>query len=182
LDKIGLKNISDLDKRKLNKAIKRNEWYFKKLISEILDYFDLNNISDVIMEDLQSFGKTFIKSEEFDIKYSRLVRLLRLSNIKTWLNQQAEKRGIRVHITKPHYSSQQCSNCGNIDKNNRQNQEDFVCTECGFKINADFNSSINLKNRLTLDVLRSKLHKLDKFGRLIPRMMKKEKIKEILLM
>jgi hypothetical protein len=35
---------------------------------------------------------------------------------------------------------------------------------------------------LTLDVLRSKLHKLDKFGRLIPRMMKKEKIKEILLM
>ena len=33
LDKIGTKNFNDSQKKHLNKLVKRNEWYFKKLIS-----------------------------------------------------------------------------------------------------------------------------------------------------
>ena len=33
LDKIGTKNFNDRQKKHLNKLVKRNEWYFKKLIS-----------------------------------------------------------------------------------------------------------------------------------------------------
>ena len=133
------------------------------------------------MEDLSAFGKTFIKNEEFDIKYSRLVRLLRLSNIKNWFNSQCEKQGIRVHLTSPCYSSQQCPVCGSIHKENRKNQEEFECTECRHLQNADLNASINLRNRFTSDVLKSELHVQDEFNRLIPKKLKKEKIKEILL-
>jgi transposase len=82
------------------------------------------------MEDLDSFNATYTKNEEFNIKYSRLCRLLRLSNIKNWFKEQAEKRGIKVHLTPANYSSQQCSHCGCIDKLNRQNQETFKCIEC----------------------------------------------------
>ena len=42
------------------------------------------------------------------------------------------------------YTSQTCSRCGNIDKENRQTQETFVCTKCGFKLNADHNAAINI--------------------------------------
>ena len=100
------------------------------------------------MEDLDSFNATYTKNEEFDIKYSRLCRLLRLSNIKNWFKEQAEKRGIKVHLTPANYSSQQCSKCGCIHKLNRSSQETFKCIECGFTLNADLNASINLKQRL----------------------------------
>ena len=181
LELIGMKNISDLDQRRLDKVVKANEWYFKKLIKDILDYCELNNITDLVMEDLDSFHKTFIRSDEFDIKYSKLVRLLRLSNIKNWMTSQAEKRGIRVHLTSARYSSQQCSNCGCIDSNNRLNQEEFKCVDCGFEINADLNASINLRNRFLLDVLKDKLHDKDQFNRLKPKpRLNKDSIKLIL--
>ena len=32
----------------------------------------------------------------------------------------------------------------NIDKENRQTQEKFRCTKCGFELNADHNASINI--------------------------------------
>ena len=31
-----------------------------------------------------------------------------------------------------------------IDKENRLTQENFICKECGFKLNADHNASINI--------------------------------------
>ena len=138
LDKIGLKNINNNQRKHLNKLIKRNEWYFKYLISNILDYCELNNITDLVMEDLDSFSATYTKNEEFDIKYSRLCRLLRLSNIKNWFKEQAEKKGIKVHLTPANYSSQQCSHCGCIHKLNRQNQETFKCIECRIYIKCRF--------------------------------------------
>ena len=42
------------------------------------------------------------------------------------------------------YTSQTCCICGHIDKDNRQTQEKFKCTECGFELNADHNASINI--------------------------------------
>ena len=181
LDKIGMKNISSSQKNRLEKLVRRNEWYFKKLIHDVVKYLKENKITDVVMEDLSAFGKTFIKNEEFDIKYSRLVRLLRLSNISAWLVSQAEKHGIRVHLTSPCYSSQQCPVCGSISRDNRKDQKHFECTECRHSANADLNASINLRNRFTSDVLKSELHVQDEFNRLIPKKLKKEKIKEILL-
>ena len=74
------------------------------------------------MENLNLSSKTFIRNED-GIKYSRIVKLLRLSNIKNWMLVQAEKRGIKVHITPSQYTSQQCPICGTIDRENRPNQE-----------------------------------------------------------
>jgi putative transposase len=181
LDKIGLKNINVNQRKHLNKLIKRNEWYFKYLISNILDYCELNNITDLVMEDLDSFNATFTKNDEFDIKYSRLCRLLRLSNIKNWFKEQAEKRSIKVHLTPANYSSQQCSKCGCIHKLNRQNQETFKCIECEFTLNADLNASINLKQRLmNVSLNNSKLHSKDSFNRLLANTKNKYLIKNIL--
>jgi transposase len=50
----------------------------------------------------------------------------------------------RVEKVNPRYTSLRCSDCGWIDKNSRQSQAGFVCTNCGFTCNADVNASINI--------------------------------------
>lgn len=60
------------------------------------------------------------------------------------IGYKAEREGIKVLFVNPSYTSQQCSRCGNIDKENRKTQEQFICTKCGFKLNADHNAAINI--------------------------------------
>ena len=156
--------------KRVSKSLRTNEWYFKRLISKILDYCEEKHITDLVLEDLDLSKTTFIKSEEFEgIKYSRLSKILRLSNIKNWMLIQAEKRGIRVHTTPSMYTSQQCPCCGHIDRENRKSQEVFCCMKCGYGNNADLNAAINILRRYSSDVLRKSklLHNIDQFGRMI---------------
>ena len=57
---------------------------------------------------------------------------------------KADRVGIKVRHINPAYTSQTCSKCGHIDKENRQTQEKFKCTKCGLELNADHNASINI--------------------------------------
>ena len=180
IDSIGYNNLSKNQLKCLNKIVRRNEWYFKRLIHDFLQYCQSNNIVNIVMENLRTFDSSFIRDTETSIKYSRIVRLLHLSNIKNWLKEQAEKLGIRVHITPSQYTSQQCPVCGCIDKENRKTRESFVCTHCGHADNADHNASINIKNRFTVNVLWNQLHKQDEYGRLLPYSSNKVVIKKIL--
>lgn len=181
LDKIGLKNINDIQKKQLNKLVKRNQWYFKHLISDILDKLQQNQITDIVMQDLDLSKASYVYNQQFNIKYSRLIRLLRLSNIKNWFKEQAEKRGIKVHLTPSNYTSQQCSKCGFIDSQNRSSQQKFKCLNCGHEENADINAAKNILNRLeNVSLRRSKLHKEDQYGRLIKNISNKFIIKNIL--
>lgn len=55
----------------------------------------------------------------------------------TWL-------GGNLLVIPPEYTSQTCSKCGCIDKNNRPTQARFKCTACGFESNADHNAALNI--------------------------------------
>ena len=135
------------------------------------------------MEYLLFVDKSWIHDKATQLKYSRIVKLLQLSNIKNWLKSQAEKLGIRVHLTPSYYTSQQCPICGNIDKANRPTQEKFECQNCGHADNADHNASVNIKNRFTVKVLREnkKIHSFDEYSRMIPYSKNKTIIKKVLL-
>lgn len=182
LDKIGYQNISDAQKKTLKKLINKNEWYFKSLISEVLTDLEKQGYTDIVLEDFNNntFKASLVENAEFKEKYTRLIRLLRLGNIKKWMTEQAENRGIRVHLTNPAYTSQECPKCHNIDSNNRPTQEKFKCTECEHTDIADFVSPINIKNRFHSNVLREKLHKSDNYGRFSPKKISREKLKESL--
>lgn len=64
--------------------------------------------------------------------------------LQQYIEYKAEREGIKVRYVDPAYTSQTCSRCGNIDKENRQEQEKFECTKCGLKLNADHNAAINI--------------------------------------
>ena len=55
-----------------------------------------------------------------------------------------EKAPGRVEKIKPHYTSQRCSACGQVDRDSRESQAVFRCTACGFACNADVNAARNI--------------------------------------
>jgi len=55
-----------------------------------------------------------------------------------------EKAPGRVEKVKPHYTSQRCSACGQVDRDSRESQAVFRCTACGFAGHADVNAAINI--------------------------------------
>ncbi len=64
--------------------------------------------------------------------------------LQQYIEYKAEREGIKVRYIDPSYTSQTCARCGHVDKENRQTQEKFICTECGFELNADHNAAINI--------------------------------------
>jgi len=62
------------------------------------------------------------------------------------LEKLSEEEGFLLRKINPAYTSQQCSNCGFVDKKSRIN-EDFICTNCGLEIDADYNAAINILHR-----------------------------------
>ncbi len=178
IDAIGYNQLSIENKRKLQKIVKRTESYFQSLVSEILDSLQNKAITEIVLEDLnlQKTGfKTF--SEEFGVSYNRLVKILRLNQVKHWFKNQANKRGIKVHFTSPCATSIECSVCHHIDKDNRRKQKEFKCVNCGHTINADNQASHNISNRIKLDVLRDRLHNYDMYGQCTPKIMTRDNIK-----
>ena len=64
--------------------------------------------------------------------------------LQNMIEYKAEREGISVKYVDPAYTSQTCSKCGHVDKENRTSQEKFKCIECGFELNADHNAAINI--------------------------------------
>jgi len=184
LDKIGYQNLNEKEIKKLQKLYRRLDWYVELLIHNILDYCEKNGITDLVVEDLHLKDKSNIINEEFNMKYSRLVKLLHLSNVKNMLLRQGEKRGIRVHIVHSEWTSQGCPECGNITPNNRTTQEMFKCTTCGYEDNADYIGSVNVLERLNLfqwlGVQANRLYSIDEYGRISPKKVSRYYLRNIL--
>lgn len=156
----------------LAKAVTRVMENFKRVIHECVQYCVSKNITDVVIEELHAF---------VGLNLSYILKLIHFSDVKKWIVRQFEKVHIRVHQVHPQYTSIMCHNCGYIDKLNRQSQETFKCRKCGHVNNADANASLNILLRYNNIQYRNKLHDIDSFGRLYPKNLPNDKVRQILL-
>ncbi|MCI0500125.1 MAG: transposase, partial [Epsilonproteobacteria bacterium] len=62
------------------------------------------------------------------------------------LEYKLERNGGKLVRVDPKFTSQKCSCCGHIEKENRLKQAQFICKNCGNTLNADYNASINILN------------------------------------
>ena len=173
-------------KRKLHKIKHLERELHSKIREEIVKLckrFNSQGLDHAIFENLTGFENKCYCKDENDLNYNRRIKLLKLSSLKDEFEHIARKYGIAVSLVQSYYTSQTCPVCGCIDKKNRKNQEEFECIECGYKENADFNASVNIKQRLVSTVLRDELLKNSKLGNgtFEPKNLKKEKVKEVLL-
>ena len=58
----------------------------------------------------------------------------------------AAKQGKIVIKVNPKHSSQECRNCGHIDKSNRDGEK-FICAECGYHEHADIGAAKTIRDR-----------------------------------
>ncbi len=61
-----------------------------------------------------------------------------------FIEYKAQDRNKSVMYVNPKYTSQKCSKCGFVDKNNRKGSV-FHCLNCHFEIHADLNASRNIE-------------------------------------
>ncbi|MEJ4051207.1 transposase [Clostridioides difficile] len=74
----------------------------------------------------------------------RLLRNWSYYELQEMIKYKADRIGIKVKYVNPAYTSQTCSECGHVDKENRETQAKFKCLECGFEANADYNAARNI--------------------------------------
>lgn len=66
--------------------------------------------------------------------------------LQSFIEYKAKEVGILVEYINPEYTSQTCSRCNHISKNNRKRLT-FHCEVCGFELNADLNGARNIEHR-----------------------------------
>ena len=49
-----------------------------------------------------------------------------------------------IQVDRYYPSSKTCSNCGSIKKDLKEKDRTYICPECGFTIDRDYNAAINL--------------------------------------
>lgn len=65
------------------------------------------------------------------------------------LKYKSKAYGIQVIQIDEAYTSQTCSCCGTVDKNNRVHRGLYVCSHCGTVLNADVNGALNILKKVS---------------------------------
>lgn len=108
------------------------------------------NVDNFVIEDLSTKNMTKrAKNKNVKAKSGLNKAILDVGFYSLYqkLNYKADSVGKQVFKVDPKYTSQTCSCCGKINKLSRITQSDFKCVHCNYEINADFNASINIKNK-----------------------------------
>lgn len=91
-------------------------------------------------------GKYLKNGQSAKRALNRLIRDCAWGELKLKIQSVADKFGCIVVEVNPKHTSQQCSACGHIDKQNRK-REKFACVECGHIADADNQAAINIAKK-----------------------------------
>jgi len=80
-----------------------------------------------------------------------------------FIEYKAKLAGIPIMYVDPRNTSRTCSHCGHVSKLNRKSQSDFVCTQCNFSLNADYNAALNIAAKARAAVNRPIVVQLDQY-------------------
>ncbi len=104
-----------------------------KISKKIIQFAKKYKAAVIRMEDLSGYDAS-----------QTILRNWSYYELQQMIEYKAKREGIRVEKLKAQYTSQACSQCGHIAKENRKTQAQFQCTNCGFESNADYNAALNI--------------------------------------
>jgi putative transposase len=134
----------------------KRQAYQWKVAHKIVD----RNIDAIALEDLHISGMLRRCRVKIDEKTGRFLKngqsrkkgLNRSISDAGWgelilkIEYLAAKQGKVVIKVNPKHSSQECRNCGHIDKSNRDGEK-FICVECGYHEHADIGAAKTMRDR-----------------------------------
>ena len=138
------KALEKLKQKEANFRDRINHQYSRYVVDLAVKY----RCKTIQMEDLTGISKenTFLKNWPY-------------YDLQTKIEYKAKEKGIRVVKIDPKYTSQRCSKCGFIAKENRPDQATFLCKACGYGLNADKNAARNIAQPGIEEIIRQEMKK-----------------------
>jgi transposase, IS605 OrfB family, central region len=93
---------------------------------------------------LEALNPAYMKQKDQYKAIRKMLGSWSPSELQKFIEYKAKDAGKTVIYVNPKYTSQRCSKCGYVDKNNRHGSV-FKCINCGFELNADLNASRNIE-------------------------------------
>ncbi len=118
------------------KSSNQREDYLQKYTTTLVKEFDV-----IVMEDLKT--KNLMKNHHL----ARSIADSAWGKIKSMLAYKCDWYGKKLILVPPHYTSQNCSNCGENTGKKPLHIRSFTCPNCGTHHDRDINASINILNK-----------------------------------
>jgi len=129
---------------KARETDRRKDWA-EKTSTGIARRFDVMRVEDLQITKMTRSAKGTRENPGRNVRAKAgLNRGILASGWGLLVRRLEEKAPGRVEKIKPHYTSQRCSACGQVDRGSRESQAVFRCTACGFACHADVNAAINI--------------------------------------
>jgi putative transposase len=123
---------------------RRKDWA-EKTSTDLARRFDVIRVEDLKITNMTRSARGTRESPGRNVRQKAgLNRGILGSGWGLLVRRLEEKAPGRVEKIKPHYTSQRCSACGQVDRDSRESQAVFRCTACGFACHADVNAARNI--------------------------------------
>jgi putative transposase len=123
---------------------RRKDWA-EKTSTGIARRFDLIRIEDLRIKNMTRSAKGTRENPGRNVRAKAgLNRDILRSGWGLLVRRLEDKAPGRVEKIKPHYTSQRCSACGQVDSKSRESQAVFQCTACRYACHADVNAAQNI--------------------------------------
>jgi len=129
-------------KKQGSKAFKRALTERDQRINTSVNQLDLAGVREIVVEALRNVKH----KSKFSKKFNNRLQRWSYPKVLGKLRSVCEVRGITFTEVNPAYTSQTCSLCGHVDKNSRHGEQ-FLCTRCGMRMDADINAAKNILMR-----------------------------------
>jgi transposase len=117
----------------------------EKASTDIARRFDMIRVEDLRIRNMTSSAKGTAWAPGQNVRQKAgLNREILRSGWGLLARRLEEKAPGRVEKISPAFTSQWCSACGHVDAESRECQARFVCTACGFAVNAEVNAARNI--------------------------------------
>jgi len=142
-------------KKKGSKGFGKTQNHRENFINWSLNQLNLSNVKEIRLEKIKHLRK--------GKRNSRFMSHWTYTSIFDKLKSLCEEAGVQITKTASAYTSQRCSQCGWVRKNNRKGEQ-FKCTSCGFAADADLNASFNISLDLPAISRKKRLSRINRKG------------------
>jgi len=123
---------------------RRKDWY-EKTSTDIARRFDVIRVEDLNVRGMMRSARGTVEAPGGNVAAKAgLNRGISRSGWGLLVRRLEDKAPGRVERVNPAYTSQRCSACGHVARENRESQAVFLCTACKFACNADVNAARNI--------------------------------------
>ncbi|WP_433477233.1 RNA-guided endonuclease InsQ/TnpB family protein [Spirillospora sp. CA-142024] len=125
---------------------RRKDW-IEKTSTSLARRFDLIAVEDLNIRDMTRSARGTVEAPGRNVRQkaglNRGILAAGWGVLVTRLEHKAPGRVIKID---PHNTSQTCNTCKHVAGESRKSQAVFVCVACGFRVHADVNAAMNIRD------------------------------------